>query len=157
MPDRFVLGVNARFAPSRSGDETRAAIEALVAGEGTVEFLDEAPAASPNLDNATLRAFLAATGVEVHPKQAWTDVATLQAHGIPAVNYGPGEPTQAHQPGEWVDGAAVARVAGGADRVPRAGLTGDRSATLGRMRLAKWQALGNHFLLVERDMFPLAA
>ena len=112
VPDSFVLGVNARYAPSRSGDDTRAAIEALVAGEGTVEFLDEAPAASPNLHNATLRAFLAATGVEVHPKQAWTDVATLQAHGIPAVNYGPGEPTQAHQPGEWVDGAAVARVAG---------------------------------------------
>jgi succinyl-diaminopimelate desuccinylase len=111
VPDRLVLGVNARFAPSRTGDETRAAIEALVAGEGTIEFLDEAPAASPNLDNATLRAFLAATGVEVQPKQAWTDVATLQAHGIPAVNYGPGEPTQAHQPGEWVDGAAVARVA----------------------------------------------
>jgi succinyl-diaminopimelate desuccinylase len=111
VPDRLVLGVNARFAPSRSADDTRAAIEALVAGEGTIEFLDEAPAASPNLENATLRAFLAATGVEVHPKQAWTDVATLQAHGIPAVNYGPGEPTQAHQPGEWVDGAAVARVA----------------------------------------------
>jgi succinyl-diaminopimelate desuccinylase len=111
VPDRLVLGVNARFAPSRTADEARARIEALVDGDGTIEFLDEAPAASPNLDNATLRAFLAATGVDVRPKQAWTDVATLQAHGIPAVNYGPGEPPQAHQPGEWVDGAAVARVA----------------------------------------------
>jgi succinyl-diaminopimelate desuccinylase len=112
VPDRFVLGVNARFAPSRTGDETRAEIEALVAGEGTIEFLDESPAASPNLENETLQAFLAATGVPVRPKQAWTDVATLQANGIPAVNYGPGEPPQAHQPGEWVDGAAVAEVAG---------------------------------------------
>jgi succinyl-diaminopimelate desuccinylase len=111
VPDRLVLGVNARFAPSGSADGTRAAIEALVAGDGTIEFLDEAPAASPNLENETLRAFLAATGVEVRPKQAWTDVATLQANGIPAVNYGPGEPAQAHQPGEWVDGAAVAEVA----------------------------------------------
>jgi succinyl-diaminopimelate desuccinylase len=111
VPDRLVLGVNARFAPSGSADGTRAAIEALVAGEGTIEFLDEAPAASPNLENETLRVFLAATGVEVRPKQAWTDVATLQANGIPAVNYGPGEPAQAHQPGEWVDGAAVAEVA----------------------------------------------
>jgi succinyl-diaminopimelate desuccinylase len=111
VPDRFVLGVNARFAPSQTGEDTRASIEALVQGEGTIVFLDEAPAASPNLDNETLRAFLDATGVEVRPKQAWTDVATLQANGIPAVNYGPGEPGQAHQPGEWVDGEAVARVA----------------------------------------------
>jgi succinyl-diaminopimelate desuccinylase len=111
VPDRFVLGVNARFAPSGSAAGTRAAIEALVAGEGTIEFLDESPAASPNLENETLRAFLAATGVDVQPKQAWTDVATLQVNGIPAVNYGPGEPAQAHQPGEWVEGAAVAEVA----------------------------------------------
>ncbi|HEY1478498.1 MAG TPA: succinyl-diaminopimelate desuccinylase [Gaiellales bacterium] len=111
VPDSFVLGVNARFSPAGSAAGTRAAIEALVAGDGTIEFLDEAPAARPNLENPTLQAFLAATGVEVRPKQAWTDVATLQANGIPAVNYGPGEPPQAHQPGEWVDGAAVAEVA----------------------------------------------
>jgi succinyl-diaminopimelate desuccinylase len=111
VPDRLVLGVNARFAPSGTADDTRARVERLVAGDGTIEFLDEAPAASPNLENDTLRAFLAATGVEVRPKQAWTDVATLQSLGIPAVNYGPGEPAQAHQPGEWVEGEAVAEVA----------------------------------------------
>jgi succinyl-diaminopimelate desuccinylase len=111
VPESLVLGVNARFAPSGTAESTRARIEQLVAGEGTIEFLDEAPAASPNLENDTLRAFLAATGVEVRPKQAWTDVATLQSLGIPAVNYGPGEPGQAHQPGEWVEGEAVAEVA----------------------------------------------
>jgi succinyl-diaminopimelate desuccinylase len=111
VPDRLVLGVNARFAPAGTADQTRARITELVAGEGAVVFLDESPAASPNLEHPALQAFLRATGVEVRPKQAWTDVATLQAHGIPAVNYGPGEPAQAHQPGEWVEGAAVAEVA----------------------------------------------
>jgi succinyl-diaminopimelate desuccinylase len=111
VPDRLVLGLNVRFAPGRDAAAARAEIEALVDGDGELRWLDESPAASPNLTDPTLRRFLAETGVGVEPKQAWTDVATLQANGIPAVNYGPGEPGQAHQPGEWVEGAAIAEVA----------------------------------------------
>jgi succinyl-diaminopimelate desuccinylase len=111
VPDSFTLSLNVRFAPTRDAVAARAEIEALVAGEGAIEWLDESPPASPSLQDPTVQAFLAETGVPVRPKQAWTDVATLQAHGIPAVNYGPGESSQAHQPGEWVDGALVARVA----------------------------------------------
>lgn len=112
IPDRFTLGVNARFAPGREATVVRAGIERLVGEAGSVEWLDESPAAMPALGDPILRAFLSLTGVSVLPKQAWTDVATLAARGIPAVNYGPGEPSQAHQRGEWVDGEAVARVAG---------------------------------------------
>ncbi len=82
--------------------------------------------------------------MQVLPKQAWTDVASLQAHGIPAVNYGPGEAHQAHQPGEWVDGEAIARVASTLARFLQHALI----VTVAAMRIAKWQALGNHFLVV---------
>ena len=111
VPDRVELALNVRFAPGREAAAARAEIEELVAGEGELTWLDESPAAPPRLSEPVLARFLAETGVRVFPKQAWTDVASLQAHGIPAVNYGPGEAHQAHQPGEWVDGEAIARVA----------------------------------------------
>ncbi len=106
VPDEFRLAVNVRVAPGRELATARTEVEALAA-PGTVEWLDESPAALPNVTDSAVRAFIAATGVEVHPKQAWTDVATLQAAGIPALNYGPGDASQAHQRDEWVSIAAL--------------------------------------------------
>jgi succinyl-diaminopimelate desuccinylase len=111
IPDEVVVGVNARFAPGRTAGEAQAEIEALADGVGTWRWDAPSPSAPPALENPHLQRFLGETGVAVEPKQAWTDVATLAAAGIPAVNLGPGEPSQAHQPEEWVEGAAIARVA----------------------------------------------
>jgi succinyl-diaminopimelate desuccinylase len=107
VPDEFRLGVNVRVAPGRSLDEARARVETL-AGEGAeVTWLDESPPAMPSITHPAIAAFIATTGLPVHPKQAWTDVATLIAAGIPALNYGPGESAQAHQREEWVSVAAL--------------------------------------------------
>jgi len=106
VPDEFRLAVNVRVAPGRDIAAARAEVEALAA-PGEVIWLDASPAAVPNVTQPAVRAFIEATGVPVHPKQAWTDVATLQAAGIPALNYGPGEASQAHQRDEWVSIAAL--------------------------------------------------
>ena len=92
-----------------------------------------------------MQEFLAAVDVPVLPKQAWTDVATLIHAGIPAVNYGPGESSQAHQPGEWVSIATMERCE--AVLAPSSwaatGVTG--------LRLEKWEGAGNAYLLLEHD------
>jgi len=109
VPDRFVLNINQRFAPSRSLAEARAELEALIlsCGPYQIEIVDEAPPGAVCLDQPRLRAWIASEGLPVEAKQAWTDVARLSALGIPAVNFGPGETAQAHQANESVPIAAL--------------------------------------------------
>ena len=108
VPDRFTVNVNFRFAPSRdldaAEDELRAEI-ALLAGPDaatSVEVIDRAPPAPPRRDDPTVRHFVDTVNTTVTGKQAWTDVARFTERGIPALNYGPGATSQAHQRGEWV-------------------------------------------------------
>jgi succinyl-diaminopimelate desuccinylase len=101
VPDRFVLNINHRFAPSESLQDAQHAIEAMVKGRAHIAWRDLCPSAPPRADHPLIAALLAA-GVEgVEPKQAWTDVARFAQRGVPAVNFGPGLAAQAHQRNEW--------------------------------------------------------
>lgn len=103
LPDRVVLWVNARIAPGNSVEAAKAEVEALAGPAAEVIWHDVAPPAAPCLHEPAVASFLERSGLPVQPKQAWTDVATMHAWGVPAFNYGPGQPSQAHQPGEWVE------------------------------------------------------
>ena len=101
IPDKCTVTVNYRFAPSRSEDEAEAHVRELFDGFD-VAVIDSAPGAVPGLAHPAAAAFVAAVGAEPRPKYGWTDVARFSALGIPAVNYGPGDPNLAHADDERV-------------------------------------------------------
>jgi succinyl-diaminopimelate desuccinylase len=102
VPDAFTVNVNYRFAPDKTVAEAEAVVESAVGDRADVVVVDRAPAAHPRSDDPLVRRFIEAVGAPVEPKQAWTDVARLDAAGVPALNYGPGLAAQAHQAGEHV-------------------------------------------------------
>ncbi|MGD8167821.1 succinyl-diaminopimelate desuccinylase [Herbiconiux sp. P16] len=101
IPDEVMVHVNYRFAPSRSGEEAIAHIHELFPGFD-IRIVDLAEGARPGLDAPLAQRFLAAVGGEAKPKYGWTDVARFSAMGVPAVNYGPGDPLKAHADDERV-------------------------------------------------------
>lgn len=110
VPDRCTLNLNYRFAPDKSLEVAAEEVKDLAERLGAeVALTDLSPACPAYADNPLVQRFIETTGAAVEPKQAWTDVARLAAAGIPAVNFGPGSPEQAHQAGEWLDLAQLQR------------------------------------------------
>ena len=101
LPDECVVEVNHRFAPDRSEAEAEAFVRDFFEGYD-VKLTDSAPGALPGLDLPAAKAFVEAVGREVNPKFGWTDVARFTGLGIPAVNFGPGDPMLAHKQEEHV-------------------------------------------------------
>ncbi|MGW1910606.1 succinyl-diaminopimelate desuccinylase [Streptomyces sp. NPDC002076] len=99
VPDECVVTVNCRFAPSRSPEEAEAYVRSLFP-EYEVRIIEVVGGALPHLDR--VGGLVAALGAEPRPKLGWTDVARFAALGVPALNYGPGDPSLAHTPGEYV-------------------------------------------------------
>ncbi|HEY5334588.1 MAG TPA: succinyl-diaminopimelate desuccinylase [Mycobacteriales bacterium] len=104
VPDEAELVVNFRFAPDRSVEQ---AYQHVVGVLGPVTLTDASEGALPRLDQLAAAAFITATGTTPVAKYGWTDVARFAALGIPALNYGPGDPNLAHTREESVDIAQI--------------------------------------------------
>ncbi|MBO8187014.1 succinyl-diaminopimelate desuccinylase [Streptomyces spirodelae] len=111
IPDLCTVTVNFRYAPNRSEQEALDHVREVFAGCGVEEFEvdDSSPGALPGLSHPAARAFLDAVGGEPLPKYGWTDVSRFSALGVPAVNYGPGDPNLAHKRDERVETALITR------------------------------------------------
>jgi succinyl-diaminopimelate desuccinylase len=101
IPDALVANLNYRFPPDRDLAQAEARLRSLVPQDFEVEIVDRAPPGRVALEVAEVREFVDRFGLEVAGKQGWTDVAQFSAAGVPAFNYGPGIPEQAHQQGEY--------------------------------------------------------
>jgi succinyl-diaminopimelate desuccinylase len=108
IPDRVVCGVNYRFAPGRTVEAAEARLRELCPG-GELVVDSVAPSGAVATGNPRAQALIAAGGLRVAPKQAWTPVAEFGQAGLDGVNFGPGEPAQAHRRDESVEIAALVR------------------------------------------------
>ena len=102
IPDSCVVTVNFRFAPDRSVDAAFDHVREVFDGYD-VKLVDAAPGALPGLTAPAAADFVRAVGAEPVAKYGWTDVARFAELGIPAVNFGPGDPNLAHKRDEHVD------------------------------------------------------
>ena len=101
VPDLCTVTVNFRFAPDRSEDDAEAYLRGVLDG-WEVAVTDSAPGALPGLGAPAAQHFLDAVGVPPLAKYGWTDVARFAGLGIPALNFGPGDPNLAHTRDESV-------------------------------------------------------
>jgi len=125
VPDEAVVTINHRFAPDRTLAQAEAHVRGLLAPHlqdgDTIELVDAASAAAPGLGHPLLARLTELSGGDVSAKLGWTDVARFAEHGVPAVNFGPGDSTVAHTAGEYLDRAPLDQVWSVLDRLLREG------------------------------------
>jgi succinyl-diaminopimelate desuccinylase len=111
VPDACVVTVNFRFAPDRDAAAAQEHVREVFDGLDVV-VTDLSPGALPGLSAPAAREFVAASGSTPTAKYGWTDVSRFAALGIPALNYGPGDPNLAHTREEHVDTRKITEAAG---------------------------------------------
>src|SRR5699024_2159554 len=110
VPDECRVSVNYRFAPNKSAAEAEEFLREFFTGFDDV-VTDAAEGARPGLDRPIAQEFIDTLGLSPAPKLGWTDVSRFSSLGVPAVNFGPGNPLFAHKSDEHVSVAEVVRAA----------------------------------------------
>jgi succinyl-diaminopimelate desuccinylase len=136
VPDSATVWLNHRFAPDRDASAALAAVSEVLdpalstapsspsspssssssagdspsSGGDRIELVESAPSAPPGLDHPLLARLVTASGEPPRAKLGWTDVAFFAERGIPATNFGPGDPTLAHTAGEHVERSEIEAV-----------------------------------------------
>ncbi len=102
VPDRCTIAVNFRFAPDRTEAQALEHVQEVLAPYECV-LTDSAPGAMPGLGAPAAAEFVRAVDQQPVAKLGWTDVARFAELGVPALNYGPGDPELAHSREEYVE------------------------------------------------------
>lgn len=112
IPDAAAVTANFRFAPDRTPEQALTHVREVFDGlDVGIEQTDSAAGALPGLTAPAAAALVDAAGGRVRAKFGWTDVSRFAARGIPAVNYGPGDPNLAHRADERVPVEQISAVA----------------------------------------------
>lgn len=109
VPDLATAHVNYRYPPGLAAADAEDRLRGWCEPHGTLEIVSNAPSAPVVATDPLVRALRDAGDLEVHAKQAWTPIAEFAAAGLRAVNFGPGDPQQAHRRDEHVTEAALRR------------------------------------------------
>jgi succinyl-diaminopimelate desuccinylase len=106
VPDECTVTVNFRFAPDRTEADALDHVADVLDGY-PIELLDSAPGARPGMTAPIALRLAQAVGGTPRGKLGWTDVSRFATLGVPALNFGPGDPNLAHTREEWVSAQAV--------------------------------------------------
>ncbi len=113
VPDSVTLRIHHRFAPDRSLSEAEESVRELLAPHldnlDQLRVIDRSPACPPSLDHPLFQRLKDENSLEVRAKLGWTDVARFAQLGVPATNFGSGDPTIAHTPNEHLHRESIER------------------------------------------------
>lgn len=113
VPDEAMLRIHHRYAPDRSAAQAETFLRELLApfmddGDG-FEVVDSSWACPPSLTHPLFQELREANGLEVRAKLGWTDVARFAELGVPATNFGSGDPLLCHTRDEHLHRESIER------------------------------------------------